>query len=198
MKTLFTRPLNPGLNTTTAAAKNRVRLAIFCTLIFAANFPADAAKMNFEPGDPVLTNCHEIYTRGVVKAKVDDGYTVHFPKNAGPIQCPPFRWHAEFVLPFQSVPEYRLKFMGGLKADIVFRIGEPVTFRVETDKRIVKSKASIDIDTQITDISSNGAIAVKLLSTDPEAAATFWQWIGSNYVDLRHKFLETERSKRSH
>ncbi len=50
---------------------------------------------------------------------------------------------------------------------------------------------------QITDISSNGAIAVKLVSTDPEAAATFWQWIGGNYVDLRHKYLERERSKRS-
>lgn len=171
---------------------------IFLGFILAfSSVATQAAKYSLEPGDAVLTNCHEIYTRGLVKAKVDDGYTVHFPKNSGPIQCPPFRWHAEFVLPFLSVPEYRLKFLGGLKRDIVFQIGEPVTFRVDTDKRVVKNKDSIDIDAQITDISSNGAIAVKLLSTDPEAAATFWQWIGGNYVDLRHKFLELERDNRS-
>lgn len=158
---------------------------------------AFAAKYNLEPGDAVLTNCRDIYTKGEIKAKVDDGYTVHFPKHSGPIHCPPFRWHAEFVLPFQSVPEYRLQFLGGLKRDIVFKVGEPVTFRVETDKRVVKNRNSIDIDAQITDISANGAIAVKLLSTDPEAAATFWQWIGGNYVDLRHKYLELERDKRS-
>lgn len=158
---------------------------------------ARAGTYNLEPGDMVLANCHDIYTKGIVKAKVDNGYTVHFPKNSGPIQCPPFRWHAEFVLPFQSVPEYSLKFLAGLKRDMLFRVGEQVTFRVETDKRVVKNKANIDIDAQITDISSNGAIAVKLLSTDPEAAATFWQWIGGNYVDLRHKYLELERDKRS-
>lgn len=43
----------------------------------------------------------------------------------------------------------------------------------------------------------NGAIEVKLLSSSPEAAATFWQWVGGNYVDLRHKSLDSERSKRS-
>lgn len=172
----------------------RYGLAIATGLLSGA---ALAAKYNLEPGDAVLTNCRDIYTRGEIKAKVDDGYTVHFPKNSGPIHCPPFRWHAEFVLPFQSVPEYRLQFLGGLKRDIVFKVGEPVTFRVETDKRVVKNRNSIDIDAQITDISANGAIAVKLLSTDSEAAATFWQWIGGNYVDLRHKYLDLERDKRS-
>jgi hypothetical protein len=44
-----------------------------------------AAKYNLESGDVVLTNCRNIYTKGVIKAKVDDGYTVHFPKNSGPI-----------------------------------------------------------------------------------------------------------------
>ena len=156
-----------------------------------------APKYTLAAGDQVLTNCHDIYTKGVVKAKVDDGYTVHFPKGSGPIQCPPFRWHAEFVLPFQSVPEYRLQFLGGLKRDVVFKVGEPVTFNFETDKRVVSNKATIAIDAQITDISSNGAIAVKLLSTSPEAAATFWQWVGGNYVDLRHKSLDEERAKRS-
>lgn len=152
----------------------------------------------FEPGDQVLTNCRQIYTKGVVKAKVDDGYTVHFPKSSGPINCPPFRWHAEFVQAYQSVPEYHLQFFGGLKKDVVFRKGETVTLRLETDKRIVKSKASIDVEAEIADISSNGAIAVKLLSKDPEAAATFWQLVGNNYIDLRHKALETELDKRSH
>lgn len=161
------------------------------------SLPARAANYNLEPGDAVLANCHDIYTKGVVKARVDNGYTVHFPKNSGPIHCPPFRWHAEFVLPFQSVNEYRLKFLGGLKRDMLFQIGEPVTLRVEPDKRVVKNKTSIEIDAQITDISSNGAIAVKLLSTDPEAAATFWQWIGGNYIDLRHKYLDLERDKRA-
>lgn len=172
----------------------------FCLgLILALNQPIvqAAGKYNLEPGDQVLTNCHDIYTKGVVKAKVDDGYTVHFPKGSGPIQCPPFRWHAEFVIPFQSVPEYRLQFLGGLKKDLVFKVGEPVTFRFDTDKRVVNNKATIDIDAEITDISNNGAIAVKLLSNSPEAAATFWQWVGGNYVDLRHKSLETERAKRS-
>jgi hypothetical protein len=156
-----------------------------------------AGKFNLEPGDAVLTNCRDIYTKGVIKAKVDDGYTVHFPKGSGPIQCPPFRWHSEFVLPYQSVPEYRLKFLGGFKRDLVFKVGEPVTFRFETDKRVVSNKATIDIEAQITDISGNGAIAVKLLSSSPEAAATFWQWVGGNYVDLRHKSLDEERAKRS-
>ncbi|MDT4328832.1 hypothetical protein ACQE3E_09605 [Methylomonas sp. MED-D] len=168
---------------------------LFIAALTAAN-PA-WAKYELAPGDTVLTNCRDIYTKGVIKAKVDDGYTVHFPKNAGPIQCPPFRWHAEFVLPFQSVPEYRLKFLGGFKKDIVFRTGEAVTLRFEADKRIVKSRAVVDIDAQITDISANGAIAVKLLSQDPEAAATFWQQVGSNYVDVRHKALEAERDKRA-
>jgi hypothetical protein len=166
-------------------------LALIQSPVFAA------AKYSFEPGDAVLTNCREIFTKGVVKAKVDDGYTVHFPKGSGPIQCPPFRWHAEFVLPYQSVAEYRLKFLGGLKNDLLFKVGEPVSFRFDTDRRVVNNQATIDIDAQITDISSNGAIAVKLLSTSPEAAATFWQWVGGNYVDLRHKSLETERARRS-
>jgi hypothetical protein len=100
-------------------------------------------------------------------------------------------------VPFQSVSEYRLKFLGGFKQDLLFKVGEVVTFRFDTDRRVVTNKASIDIEAEITDISSNGAIAVKLLSTSPEAAATFWQWVGGNYVDLRHKSLDQERSKRS-
>lgn len=154
-------------------------------------------KYSLEPGDAVLTNCREIYTKGVVKAKVDDGYTVHFPKGSGPIQCPPFRWHAEFVVPFQSVREYRLQFFGGLKKELLFKVGEPVTLRFDTDKRVVNNLSTIEIEAEITDISDNGAIAVKLLSDKPEAAATFWQWVGGNYVDLRHKSLEAERARRS-
>ncbi len=172
----------------------------FCvsSMLLVLNSEANAAnKIQFEPGDTVLTNCHQIYTKGAVKAKVDDGYTIHFPKNSGPINCPPFRWHAEFVLPFQSVPEYRLQFFGGLKRDLFFRNGETVTLRFEADKRIVKNKAHVDIEAQITDISNNGAIAVKLLSTDPESAATFWKMMGSNYIDLRHEALAGERDKRS-
>jgi hypothetical protein len=156
-----------------------------------------AGKFQFEPGDTVLTNCHQIFTKGSVIAKVDDGYTVHFPKNSGPINCPPFRWHSEFVLPFQAVEEYRLKFLGGFKRDLVFRTGETVTLRFEADKRIVKNKAMVDIEAQITDISNIGAITVKLLSKDPESAAMFWNKIGSNYIDLRHQALDGERDKRS-
>lgn len=155
-----------------------------------------AQTYQFEPGDTVLTNCRQIYTKGTVKAKVDEGYTIHFPKNSGPINCPPFRWHAEFVLPYQSVPEYRLQFFGGLKKDLVFRLGETVTMRFEADKRIVQNKDSVDIEAEITDISSNGAIAVKLLSKDPASAAMFWKWVGSNYVDLHHPALQVERDKR--
>ena len=151
-----------------------------------------AGKYNLEPGDTVLTNCRDIYTKGEIKAKVDDGYTVHFPKNSGPIQCPPFRWHAEFVIPFQSVPQYRLQFLGGFKKDIIFRTGETVTFSFEPDKRLIKDKSSVNIDAQIVDISSNGAIQVKLLSQNPDAVATFWQQVCSNYVDLRHKSLDNE------
>jgi hypothetical protein len=167
--------------------------SLFC--LFSAEALA-AGTYQFEPGDVVLTDCHQIYTKGTVKAKVDDGYTIHFPKNSGPINCPPFRWHAEFVLPYQSVPEYRLQFFAGLKKNLTFRTGETVTFRFDADKRIIKNKSSVDIQAQITDISSNGAIAVKLLSSSPEEAATFWKWVGSNYIDLRHKALEVERDKR--
>ena len=173
---------------------------IFCIgyiLVLSPLLAQAAGKYSLEPGDAVLTNCHDIYTKGVVKAKVDDGYTVHFPKGSGPIQCPPFRWHAEFVIPFQSVPEYRLQFLGGLKRDQVFKVGETVTLRFDPDKRVLNSKAPVDIEAEIADISSNGAIAVKLLSNSPEASATFWQWVGGNYVDLRHKSLEPERAKRS-
>lgn len=160
--------------------------------------PAQAAvKYQFEPGDLVLTNCHQIFTKGSVIAKVDEGYTVHFPKNSGPINCPPFRWHAEFVLPFESVKQYRLQFLGGLKRDLLFQVGEKVTLRFEADKRIVKNKAMVDIDAEITDISNVGAIAVKLLSSDPESAATFWKMVGSNYIDLRHEALAAERDKRA-
>ena len=164
--------------------------------IFLFSFTATGAY-KFEPGDEVLTNCHEIYTKGKIKAKVDDGYTVDFPKSSGPIKCPPFRWHSEFVSSFQSVPEYRLKFFAGLKRDMVFRKGETVTLRFDPDKRLTKRQSPIDIEAEIIDISSNGAIAVKLLSNDPEASATFWQWVGSNYIDLRHKSLDIERQKRS-
>jgi hypothetical protein len=174
-----------------------ITLYIGCLLGLFFSLSASAAY-KFESGDEVLTNCRMIYTKGFVKAKVDDGYTVNFPKSNGPINCPPFRWHNEFVLGFQSVPEYRMQFFGGLKRDILFRKGETVTLHFETDKRIVKTKAAIDIDAEITDISSIGAISVKLLSTDPDAAATFWQWVGSNYIDLRHKALEGEIAKRSH
>jgi len=155
-----------------------------------------ASNYQFEPGDTVLTNCHQIYTKGTVIAQVDDGYTIHFPKKSGPINCPPFRWHAEFVLPFQSVPEYHLQFLGGFKRDLVFRLGETVTLQFEADKRIIKNKSNVDIEAQITDISSNGAIAVKLLSNDPESAAMFWKMVGNNYVDLRHEALAVEREKR--
>ena len=173
---------------------------IFCMgfMLVLNHIPAQAAgKYNLESGDTVLTTCHDIYTKGIVKAKVDDGYTVHFPKGSGPIQCPPFRWHAEFVIPFQSVPEYRLQFLAGLKRDLLFKVGEIVSLRFDPDKRVVNSKAPVDIEAEITDISSNGAIAVKLLSSSPEASATFWQWVGGNYVDLRHKSLDAERAKRS-
>jgi hypothetical protein len=151
----------------------------------------------FEPGDTVLANCRQIYTKGVVKTKVDDGYTLHFDKGSGPLNCPPFRWHNEFVLPFQSVPEYRLKFLGGFKRDLVFKVGEDVEFRFEADKRMVKNKDVVDIQARITDISANGAIAVKLLSSDPESAAMFWKMVGGNYVDVRHESLAQEREKRS-
>ena len=155
-----------------------------------------APRFDFAPGETVLTNCRQIYTKGSVIAKVDEGYTVHFPKGSGPIQCPPFRWHWEFVQPFQSVQEYKLQFLGGLKKPLLFRVGETVMFRVEPDKRIV-NKPWVDIEAQITDISANGAIAVKLLSKETDAAATFWQLIGGNYVDLRHKILDHERDRRS-
>lgn len=155
-----------------------------------------AGNYRFEPGDTVLTNCHQIYTKGTVKAQVDDGYTIHFPKKSGPINCPPFRWHAEYVLPFQSVQEYRLQYFGGMKKGPVFRVGETVTLRFDADKRIVQNKDTVDIQAEITDISDNGAVALKLLSTDPESAAMFWKWVGSNYVDLRHDALAVERDKR--
>lgn len=173
---------------------------VFClgvAFIFEVASASAAGKYDLQSGDQVLANCHRIYTKGVVKAKVDEGYTVHFPKGSGPIQCPPFRWHAEFVIPFQSVQEYRLKFLGGLKRDLLFRVGEKVTFRFDPDKRVVSSKTPIDIEAEITDISANGAIAVKLLSGDREAGATFWQRVGGNYVDLRHESLELEREKRA-
>ncbi len=156
-----------------------------------------ASRYSFEPGDQVLTNCNEIYTKGSVKAKVDDGYTIHFPKGSGPINCPPYRWHWEFVQPFQSVSEYKLQFFAGLKKDLLFRVGETVTLHFDADKRVVKNQARVAIEAQITDISSNGAIAVKLLSTSPEASVTFTQWVGNNYIDLRHKALDEERAKRS-
>ena len=155
-----------------------------------------AGNYRFEPGDTVLTNCHEIYTKGTVKAQVDDGYTIHFPKKSGPINCPPFRWHAEYVLPFQSVQEYQLQYFGGLKKGSVFRVGETVTLRFDADKRIVQNKDTVDIEAEITDISANGAVALKLLSSDPGSAAMFWKWVGSNYVDLRHDALAIERDKR--
>lgn len=172
----------------------RICLAVFCLNLPAAS--ALAGKFQFEPGDTVLTNCRQIYTKGTVIAQVDEGYTIHFPKKSGPINCPPFRWHAEFVLPFQSVPEYKLQFLGGLKRDLLFRVGEKVTLRFETDKRIVQNKDTVDIEAEIVDINSNGAIAVKLLSTAPDAAAMFWKMVGSNYIDLRHEALAAERDKR--
>ncbi|MDD4913495.1 MAG: hypothetical protein PHW13_00485 [Methylococcales bacterium] len=173
-----------------------IKTFCFALVLGLCSLPASGAY-KFEPGDEVLTNCRQIYTRGFVKARVDDGYTIHFPKASGPINCPPFRWHNEFVVGFQSVPEYRLQFFGGLKRDILFRKGEIVNLRFETDKRLIKNKPTIDIEAEITDISSIGAISVKLLSKDPDAAATFWQWVGSNYIDLRHKALEAEIAKRS-
>lgn len=167
-------------------------------LLVLTQLTAEAApRVVIEPGDMILANCHEIYSKGIVKAKVDDGYTVHFLKGSGPLHCPPFRWHAEYVLPFQSVPEYRLKFLGGFKSDLLFKVGEIVTFRFDTDKRLVNNRATVDIDAKIIDISSNGAIATQLISTSPEASVTFWQWVGGNYIDLRHKSLEGERAKRS-
>ena len=89
-----------------------------------------------------------------------------------------------------------LQFYGGIKRDKLFKVGERVVLRFETDRRVVKDKATVDIDAEITDISNIGAIALKLLSTNTDAAATFWQQVGSNYIDLRHKALEVERNKR--
>lgn len=172
-----------------------IRFSLGLLALLATGALQAAPRFDFSPGETVLTNCRQIYTKGTVIAKVDDGYTVHFAKGSGPIQCPPFRWHWEFVSPFQSVQEYSLTFLGGLKKPQVFRVGETVTFRVEPDKRVV-NKPFVDIEAQITDISANGAIAVKLLSRETDAAATFWQLIGGNYVDLRHKILDYERSRR--
>ena len=82
-----------------------------CLLL--ANFAIVAApKTVFQAGDQILANCHEIYTKGVVQAKVEDGYLIHFNKDSRPIRCPPFRWHSEFVLPFGSVSEYTLSVKG--------------------------------------------------------------------------------------
>lgn len=171
-------------------------LSIVVLMLSAVNARA-ASQYIFSPGDVVLTNCRQIYSKGSVIAQVDEGYTIHFPKNSGPINCPPFRWHHEFVVPFQSVAEYRLKFFGGLKNDVVFKTGETVTLSFEADQRIVKGKKRVDVDARITDISHIGAIAVELISNDPEGAAMFWQLVGRNYVDVRHKALATEVEKRS-
>ena len=54
---------------------------------------AEAAKRYpIEPGDVILANCHEIYSKGIVKAKVDDGYTVDFPKGSGPLHRQKMNW----------------------------------------------------------------------------------------------------------
>ncbi|MBS3963742.1 MAG: hypothetical protein KGZ80_04450 [Methylomonas sp.] len=156
-----------------------------------------AALSLFAPGDIVLTNCRQIYSKGSVIAPVDEGYTIHFPKDSGPINCPPFRWHHEFVVPFQSVTDYRLKFFGGLKDDIVFRTGETVILTFDADPRVVKSRKQVEVEARITDISHIGAIAVELISRDAEGAAMFWQWVGRNYIDVRHKALEAEIDRRS-
>lgn len=177
--------------------KSGFKFGAVCLLMGYGVLAVAGGKYSFEPGDTVLANCRQIYTKGVVKGKVDDGYTVHFPKGSGPINCPPFRWHNEFVLPFQSVSEYRLQFLGGFKRDLLFKVGESVSFRFEADKRMVKTRDVVDIEAQITDISANGAIAVKLLSADPEAGAMFWKMVGGNYVDLRHESLARERDKRA-
>lgn len=170
-------------------------LALILSFFFAST--ATAKRYEIEPGEIILANCQGIYSKGVVKAKVDDGYTVHFLKGSGPLHCPPFRWHADYVVPFQSVSEYRLKMLGGLRSDQVFKVGEIVTFHFETDKRLVNNQAAVDIEAKITDISSNGAIATQLISTSPAAGVTFWQWVGGNYIDLNHKSLDRERSKRA-
>ena len=68
----------------------------------------------FIPGEEVLTNCHEIYTKGKIKAQVDDGYTVEFPKNSGPIKCPPFRWHARI--------RFRVSICTGIPLNIFWRL----------------------------------------------------------------------------
>ena len=170
-------------------------LAVMSVSVIAA--PENA----FEPGDQVLTNCHQIYTKGVIQGKVEDGYRVHFDKSARPIRCPPFRWHSEFVEPFGSVSEYQLNvkgkgFFAGNKV-VEFKVGEPVTLWLEPDKRMVKNSKPVAIQAEITDISAIGAIAVNLTSTDPVAVATFWQWVGTNYVDLNHEALAAERQKRA-
>ncbi len=171
-----------------------ILLSVFC---LSFSYAQAAGKIQFEPGDEVLTNCHQIYTKGTVKSRVDNGYTIHFPKKSGPINCPPFRWHADYVLPFESVAEYKIQFLGGFKNALTFRVGEGVTLEFEADKRIVPNKKRVTIAAEITDISSNGAIAVKLLSNDPGESAMFWKWVGSNYIDLNHEALKAERDKRS-
>ncbi len=173
-------------------------LALTCCLISTTSIAAN--RYNFEPGDPVLTNCNQIYSKGVVKSKVVDGYVIHFDKHSRPIRCPPFRWAFEFVLPYGSVNEYsftaKAEGFFGKSKEIVFKVGEPVTFMLKTDPRIEKLLKAVDVQAEITDISGIGAIAVKPLSTEPSAVAAFWQWIGTNYVDVNHDALAKERETR--
>lgn len=158
-------------------------------------------RIDYAVGEDVLVNCRSIHTRGTVKTKVDQGYIVQFPKNSGPLQCGPYRWDHQFVSHFKSVAEYPLQFkesgMLGKSRDLLFKVGETVTLRLDRDKRVLGTKEPIDIEAEIVDISDVGAVALRLLSSDRHAGVTFNQWIGTNYIDLRHDAFKPERAKRA-
>lgn len=155
----------------------------------------------FQIGDEVLTNCHQIFTRGIIERKATEGFVVEFARKSRPIRCPPFRWHHEFLEPFVAVKEYRLitKASGFFDSDenILFKVGEAVTIQLEPDSRMMGVNGLVDIKAEITDIANNGSIAVKRLNEGPLIESAFVTWLGTNYIDLRHAALEFERDQRS-
>ena len=128
-------------------------------------------------------------------------FVVEFAPKSRPIRCPPFRWHHEFLEPFVSIKEYRLirQASGFFDSDenILFKVGETVTIQLEPDRRMMGVNGVVDIKAKITDIANNGSIAVKRLNDGPLIESAFVSWLGTNYIDLRHKALDFERDQRS-
>lgn len=138
-------------------------------------------------GSDVLANCHGFFSKGKVKKTHKERYVVHFYKDVRPVLCTPFAWDIMFLVPFESVEQYKGKlsssFFGGA-TDQIFKVGDKLKIKFRASIRGQFLNLNGDVSTVIKSINANGAAQLEVVAGEDKAKLIFTRWVGTNYVSL--------------